>query len=60
MLQELLPFALLVICLPLFEIGWATEAAAVAAPETATTVIERNIGFDQVQIVALCFIFGFG
>ena len=59
MLLELLPFALLVICLPLFETGWATEAAAAAA-ETAANVIERNIGFDQVQIVALCFIFGFG
>ena len=60
MLLELLPFALLVICLPLFETGWATEAAAAAAPETAANVIERNIGFDQVQIVALCFFFGFG
>ena len=52
--------ALLNICLLLFETGSATEAAAAAAPVTAVNVIERNIAFHQVQIVALCSIFGFG
>ena len=58
MVLELLPFVPLVVCLPLFETGWATEAAAAAAPATTANIIARNIAFDRVQIIALCFIFG--